>query len=350
MKRKLFYNHIASRLFSPLPLGILIYMLVLLVFDNLGSLEEVFFEKEALLCIGITYLISELQRALSNSFVNKIENSDYIRLSFALLFLAGLSSTLLVVFASISAYFLRVIGYSFGTFNTELFTFLFIYGFIYTLYFIVLASVILFALETQRALDKEGLLKKNIDLKLRIFSRVINPEFLYRSLETLISILHKKDKTADKYIQKLSHVYRSVLDSRHEDLSEMKSELTIAESIIYLYNQQHNGCIRWTPAADEANTEAYLLPGSMMIVMEWIISSNMSNQHRPLSILAKIEEDYLTIEYTLWERLMPPAESKEKMMELLQSFEHFTERPLLIVKADDKGFIKLPLLKLEKAA
>ncbi|WOK06369.1 histidine kinase [Imperialibacter roseus] len=350
MKRKLFYNHLISRLFAPLPLGMLIYMLVLLVFDNLGSLGEVFFEKEALLCIGITYLVAELLRAIANGFVPRIESSDFIKLSFGLLFLAGLLVTLLVVFGSISAYFVGVIGYSFGTFTTELSTFLSIYGFIYALYFIVLASVILFTLETNRALDKEGVLKKNIDLKLRIFSRVINPEFLYKSLETLISILYKKDKAADKFIQKLSHVYRSVLDSRHEDLSEMKAELTIAESIVYLYNQQYDGNIHWQPESEAIEEEAYLLPGSMMIVMEWIIASNMINQSRPLKIFVRREEDYLTIEYSLWERLMPTVEGKEKMMELLQSFEHFTERPLLIVKADNKGFVKLPLLKLEKAA
>ena len=72
MKRKLFYNHLISRLFAPLPLGMLIYMLVLLVFDNLGSLGEVFFEKEALLCIGITYLVAELLRAIANGFVPRI--------------------------------------------------------------------------------------------------------------------------------------------------------------------------------------------------------------------------------------------------------------------------------------
>jgi hypothetical protein len=323
---------------------------VLLVFDSLGSLGDVFFEKEALLCIVVTYLISETQRLLANASVDRLETSGSIRLSLLWMLLVGLAATQLIVFGSISAYFIWGIGYSWGTFSTELSTFLFIYGFINVLYFVVLSSVILFALENKRALEKEGLLKKNIDLKLRIFSRVINPEFLYRSLETLISIIYKKDRSAEKYIQKLSHVYRSVLDSRHEDLSEVASELLIAESIVYLYNQQHGGNIQWVAEPGPASAEAYLLPGSMMIVLEWVIGSNMINAQRPLKITAATEEDYLTIEYTLWEKLMPAAESKDKIMELLQSFTYFTERPLLIVKADDRGFVKVPLLKLEKAA
>ncbi len=350
MKSHLFYNHILSRLLTPLPLGILIYLLVLLVFDNLGSLDEVFFEKEALLCIGITYLAAEIQRTIANIFVKRIENSEFIKASFALLFLVGMVITLMVVAVSISSYFIWVIGYSYGTFSTELSTFVFIYGFIHILYFIVLTSVILFELENKRALEKEGVLKKNIDLKLRIFSRVINPEFLYRSLETLITILYKNDKSAEKYIQKLSHVYRSVLDSRYEDLSEISAEMAIAESIVYLYNQQHGGHIQWVSDTSEPSEGLYLLPGSMMIVMEWIVSSNIINQNKPLQIVTRAEEDYLVIEYSLWERLMPAVDSRDKLMELLQSFEHFTQRPLLIVKADDKGFIKLPLLKLEKAA
>lgn len=339
---------------APLFLGIFIYLLVLMVFDDLGRLAEYFFNQEALLCIGLTYLFSESQRLTNNGFLSKLETTGALQTWLVALFAAGLSLTFLLVSAVVSTYFIFQIGYSWGTFSTELNAFLWIYGFIYTLYFMVLSSVILFGIENRRAIEKESVLKKNIDLKLRIFSRIINPEFLYRSLETLITIIHKKDKAGEKFIQKLSHVYRSVLDSRNDELSEVAAELEIAESAVYLYNQQFGNCIKWSASVesgpDEMLQSAYLLPGSMMIVLEWIVNSTIIQPSRPLEISLRTEDDYLVIEYTLWEKLMPAVNYREKLSELEASFGHFTQRPFLIVKAEDKAYIKMPVLLLESAA
>lgn len=350
MRNHLFYNQLIVRLVGPLPLGILVYVLVLLLFDDLSALGQLFFNQELLLCIVTTYLFSEIQRLISNSFLGKIESSDTLKLWFSALLIAGLASSAMLVFGVISSYFIWAIGYSFGTFSTELTIFLSLYGFIYLLYFMVLLSVILFRIESKRTLEKESLLKKNIDLKMKIFSRVINPEFLYQSLETLISILYRKDKSAESFIQKLSHVYRSVLDSRHEDLATLDSEIAIAESVTYLYNQQYNGHINWIKDLDQSSEELFLLPGSMMVTLEWIVNSNMINPGKPLKIQVRVEDDYLVVEYSMWEKLMLPGMNKEKLLELVQSFEHFTQRPLLIIRANEQGFVKIPLLKLETAA
>lgn len=354
MKSQLFYNYLALRITGPFFLGIFIYLLVLMVFDNLAGLGEYFFNQEAFLCIAITYFFSENQRLVNNGFLPKLERTPALKSWLLLLLVSGLSLTVVLVSLIVSGYFIFGIGYSWGTFFTELNAFIWIYCFIYVLYFMVLSSVVLFRIENKRALEKESVLKKNIDLKLQIFSRVINPEFLYKSLEALIMIIHRKDKASENFIQKLSHVYRSVLDSRHEELSDISSELEIAESALYLYNQQFGNCIKWTSplqkkSADSA-AEAYLLPGSMMIVLEWIVNSSIIQPNRPLEINIWPEEDYLVVEYSLWERLMPGTHYREKLKELETSFVHFTQRPFLIVKAEDRAFIKMPLLLLEPAA
>lgn len=351
MKYSLFYNQTLFRLLAPLPIGILIYMLVLLVFDNLSSLGEVFFDQEALLFIVITYVLSETLRVVTNGLAARTETAGSVRGWLILLFLIGLLATLALVAGLITAYFVWVVEYSWGTFFTELTTSVSIYGFIYVLYFMVLTSVILFAIESRRAVEKESLLKKNIDLKLKIFSRVINPEFLYRSLETLITIIRRKEPSAEKFIQKLSHVYRSVLDNRHEDLAGLQTEMHAADSIVYLYNQQHDGHIRWEPLEYGSDAEeVFVLPGSMMIVLEWVINSNMINASKPLHISVRREDDYLVVEYTLWEKLVLAPEAWKKVEELVQSFEYFTRRPLLIVKAADRGYVKIPLLTIDRAA
>lgn len=342
------------RITAPLFLGVFIYLLVLMIFDDLARLEDYFFNQEALLCIAITYLFSEAQRLLNNLFLPRLENAQSVKTGLLLLFAGGLAATSLLVFAAISSYFIYQIGYSWGTFFTELNVFLWIYSFIYLLYFMVLSSAFLFGIENKRALEKENLLKKNIDLKLRIFSRIINPEFLYRSLETLITLIQRKDKSSEKFIHKLSHVYRSVLNTRNDDLALLDSEMEIAESAIYLYNQQFANAIQWKTGLEneeESRDEpAYLLPGSMMIVLEWVINSSIIQPARPLVINIFREEDYLVVEYSLWEKLMPLLHYKEKLNELEGSLRHFSQKPFVLIKAEDKAYIKIPLLYLEPAA
>ena len=62
--RKLFIHHPLFRLLSPIFSGVVVYLLILLLNNNVEQLQEQFFGEELYICIGLSYLIQEFSRLL----------------------------------------------------------------------------------------------------------------------------------------------------------------------------------------------------------------------------------------------------------------------------------------------
>jgi len=59
---KLFIHNPIFRLISPLFSGILVYLLILLINNNVEQLQEAFLSQELYVCIGLAYIIQEYAR------------------------------------------------------------------------------------------------------------------------------------------------------------------------------------------------------------------------------------------------------------------------------------------------
>ena len=62
--KKLFVHHPLFRLLSPLFSGFIVYLLILLINNNVEQLQEQFLGEELYVCIGLSFIIQELARLL----------------------------------------------------------------------------------------------------------------------------------------------------------------------------------------------------------------------------------------------------------------------------------------------
>ncbi|UVV52108.1 histidine kinase [Bacteroides thetaiotaomicron] len=72
----------------------------------------------------------------------------------------------------------------------------------------------------------------------------LNPHFLFNSLNTLISEIEYAPKNAILFIQRLSDVYRYILQSQQQRLVTIESELSFIDSYIFLHKVRLGDCIR----------------------------------------------------------------------------------------------------------
>mgnify|MGYP000344941536 CR=1 FL=1 len=87
------------------------YLLILLIHNNVEHLQDQFFGEELYICIGLSFLIQELSRGLLLIFKNL-----HLRIPFVYAVIIQLISSLLlcaiVVTVSIKSYYYYVLGYS----------------------------------------------------------------------------------------------------------------------------------------------------------------------------------------------------------------------------------------------
>src|ERR1035437_6986123 len=87
-------------------------------------------------------------------------------------------------------------------------------------------TIALFYILWQKSVKHEQLLiEENLKYKYNTLKSQVNPHFLFNSLNTLSEIVYIDAKKADSYIQKLSGIYRYILENEETDFLPLTEEL-----------------------------------------------------------------------------------------------------------------------------
>lgn len=86
----------------------------------------------------------------------------------------------------------------------------------------------------EAAIDVEKLKNENLKSKFESLKSQVNPHFLFNSLNALTSLVYADQGKAVQFIQKLSDVYRYVLDHQNDEVVPLKTEVEFLKSYVYL--------------------------------------------------------------------------------------------------------------------
>ena len=108
--KKLFIHKPLFRLLSPVFSGAVIYLLILLVNNNVSQLQEQFLGEELYVCIGLSYIVQEFSRILLILF-KKAPKLESILLNIGLQIIVSLFLCIIIVSVSITVYYKQVLGF-----------------------------------------------------------------------------------------------------------------------------------------------------------------------------------------------------------------------------------------------
>lgn len=92
-----------------------------------------------------------------------------------------------------------------------------------------------FLLEWKEAATKvERLKNEGLKSKFESLKNQVNPHFLFNSLNALSSLVYDDQKKAVDFIQKLSDVYRYVLDHQNDEVVPLQKEVDFLKSFVFL--------------------------------------------------------------------------------------------------------------------
>jgi len=344
--KKVFFNNVLFRIVWPVFYGMMVYLIVLLVFDSIGQLRENFFNQEMWVSVGLSYLFFESIR-LEVTQLQKFETfREKVWLWITSQLIISIVVPMVIISGALSIYFIEFVGYSFGTFDTELITFNSIFAVTAILYDMIFFGVYFLNIKNESLLKKENTLRKNLELQIQSFNSDINPRFLYSCLETLITLLHKKGREAEKFVFHLSSIYRYILQNKHNELSPLKAEIDSVNDLIYLFNGRFNGKITVSTDVAKESEEKHLVTGTLSAIVEDIVNNTIISDSQALHISCSVEEEdnYLVIKNKLNERLMIDELSRKKSESLRETYSYFTSQPFFQVKAYNESFVKVPLI------
>jgi LytS/YehU family sensor histidine kinase len=194
------------------------------------------------------------------------------------------------------------------------------------------------ALKREQKLREENLIFQNETLKSQV-----NPHFLFNCMNTLSALVGAQPEMAEKFIQKLSSIYRYILENGTRDRVPLKAEVDFIQDYFFLHKIRDDGKINLEVVVNELD-KYEILPVSLQILVENAIKHNKATIEEPLHISVFIEDDMIVIKNNLQRMATQIKSTGIGLKNLAERVRLICGRDLVIEETNDYFQVKVPLL------
>lgn len=338
--KKLFIHHPLFRLLSPLFSGFVVYVLLLLINNNIEQLYEEFLTEELYVCIVLTLLIQELARLLLLGFKTLIKRFT-IPFSLGIQILGSLCISFFVVTLAITLYYKKALGYAPST--QELWHFNIIFGVITLIYILLhLSHYYLYNINTEK-LNDELYKKQSIENDFIAFKNSINPTLLFESLEAIVVLTKQQKDRVDDFIDHIAATYRYILSNNKRQLVPIDEELQVLEQLIKLLNY-----LPYTKVNFESKLTSNFLvvPGSVLKIVELIVRKSIIDVEQPLKIILEEVDNAFRISYTPNDKIIESF-SLLDLNDLQHVYAIYSDVSIEMINNDTERCLQIPKLTIK---
>lgn len=241
-------------------------------------------------------------------------------------------------------------GYDFSSYfsgiynNSDLKSF-----FIATLIGFALGALFFFYMQWADALKREQqLTREKLIFQYETLKSQVNPHFLFNSLNTLSSLVRENTDLSEEFIQKLSHIYRYILENEENELVPLHKEIEFVRDYFFLQKIRDEEKISLKTEFSQLN-EAYILPVSLQLLVENAFKHNAATRNRPLEITIHNEGlDILVVRNTLQKKVHLNASPGIGLKNLNERCRLVLNREIEIKETADEFIVKVPVKTLLK--
>ena len=205
-------------------------------------------------------------------------------------------------------------------------------------------SVFLYYRWKNAIIEAERLRRENVESQLEGLKNQVNPHFLFNSLNTLSYIIPQDPEQAVVFVQKLSKVYRYILEIRDKKLISLEEELHFLKAYLFLVQQRFGDNLKVDVQADESLLSAHLVPLSLQILFENVIKHNIISKGKPLDVSLWIEDGRLFVSNNLQRKRQSMPSTKLGLQNIKNRYAYFSNEKVEIIDGPDKFTVSLPLL------
>jgi hypothetical protein len=211
-------------------------------------------------------------------------------------------------------------------------------------------AVIFFYFQWMDALKREQKLREEqLIFQYETLKSQVNPHFLFNSLNTLSSLVYRDPELSDKFINKLSSIYRYILENMNVDLVNLAQEIEFIRKYFELQQVRDNGKIELEIRIDRP--EAYdILPISLQLLMENAFKHNAATREKPLKLRISLDDKNQVVEFS--NNFQPKVQMEGSngigLKNLGERIKLTLHREMEILKHDETFLVRVPVKKIEK--
>lgn len=198
----------------------------------------------------------------------------------------------------------------------------------------------------QLQLEAEQFRKESMAAKLESIRQQIDPHFLFNNFSTLEGLLYESPDKASAYLQKLSNLYRMVLEHLDEESISVLEELNLLELYIELLQVRHGDTLDINIELPERVQQAHIPPFAFQLLLENALKHNMALAERPLKIcIFESEPGQVSVQNNVQKRSSVINSRGIGLKNLSARCKFQTGKDITIVEDRQKFEVLVPLIK-----
>ncbi len=175
----------------------------------------------------------------------------------------------------------------------------------------------------------------------------LNPHFLFNSLNVLSNLVYEDADKSSQFIEKLSSVYRYVLEVQYERLVDLNRELRFALSYFELQKVRFGEKLKYKVNV-EKDSDFLIPPLSLQLLLENAVKHNVATTEAPLEIVIYKEGNRLVVENNLQLRPKGVESSGIGLENIKKRYSYFTKEAIIIRNENGLFYVSIPLIKAEE--
>lgn len=192
------------------------------------------------------------------------------------------------------------------------------------------------------AKEKEILLTEKLKSELNEIKTVINPHFLFNSLNTLNALITINPDKASIFTTHLSRLYRYILSNKDKDLISIEDELFFINDYVQLLKIRYRDSFNIKINISEKHKSYLIPPLSIQLLVENAEKHNVFTENQPLTISIFSEDDKIVVSHYLIERTENENSTGNGLSSLAKRCDILLKREIEIIK-NDSFTVKVPI-------
>lgn len=188
--------------------------------------------------------------------------------------------------------------------------------------------------------------QKQKENELKLLRSQISPHFLFNNLNTLDALIDSDTEKAKEYINRLSLIYRYLIQTKDSEVMELTQEMNLAENYIFLIKTRFGNDYDFTITKNVSLEDKFVPTGAIQTLLENVAKHNRAQHGKTIKAQLIIDKDWLTISNT---KSMIKT-NKDSLGTSLKNLEYryqlLSDQKPVVTDTLNNFSIKIPIIKL----
>lgn len=174
------------------------------------------------------------------------------------------------------------------------------------------------------------------------------PHFFFNTLNTLRDIIDQNTREeAKEFVNRLSEVYRFILESGNSNVISLGDELKFAEAYMHIQKERFGNNLRIQWNIKEGVKDSLIIPMSLQLLLENAVKHNVISKSKPLEVHVEVSEGKLMVHNKITPKSTQLPTTKLGLRNIGRRYKLIADEEIVISKKEGIFKVTLPLLTAE---